>query len=247
LPSTDNFTATVEYYDDTNSSWSALSDATLHAGERIYATDANGEVMELSLPPGRYQVYADKGDYSQYVKSNTETIVVYVSFSLKPGWNFISVPKKLDSDNCTASEVFAGVNTDGRSIFYYLSGEWSAMSASTTVSPLEGIWIYSTSTIELRPQFDSNPQQVPPTKQLSAGWNAIGFSEFSAVQTNSTLTSVEDKWSTLIGYNPENQTYESSIINNDNTGGSHDESGFMYPWKGYWLYMTSAGELAAIS
>ncbi|UCG54168.1 MAG: DUF4430 domain-containing protein [Dehalococcoidia bacterium] len=245
LTPTDNFTATVKYYDDATSSFAPLSDATLHADSRIYTTDANGQV-NVSLPPGVYNVYADKGDYTQYTRSNNETVIVYVTLTLRPGWNFISIPKKLAGDNCTASEVFAGVNTGGHSIFQYTSSVWSAMSTNTTVSPLEGIWIYSTSTKELRPQFDPDPRQVPPTKQLSAGWNAIGFSDFTATSTNSALTSVESKWATLIGYDSENQTYESSIINNDTTGGSHDESGLMHLWRGYWLYMTSAGELAGI-
>jgi len=245
LPPTDNFTATVEYYDDNTSSFTPLDSATFHAGERIYTTDTNGQV-NISLPPGGYTVYADKGDYTQYTRSNSETVVVYVTLTLKPGWNFISVPKKLASDNSTAEKVFAGVDTGGHSVFQYMSSGWAAMSANTTVSPLDGIWIYSTTTKELRPVFDSNPRQVPPTKQLAAGWNAIGFSDFTAASANSALTSVEDKWATLLGYNAENQTYEPSIINNDTTSGSHNESGLMYPWRGYWLYMTSAGELAAI-
>ncbi len=244
LTSTDNLTATVEYYNDTTSSFAPLSGATLRAGSRIYTTDASGQV-NVALPPGAYTVYADKGDYTQYTRSNSETVVVYVTLTLHPGWNFISIPKRLTSANSTASAVFSGVDTDGHSIFQYTSGGWSAMSVSTTVSPLAGIWIYSASTAELRPMFDPDPRQVPPTKQLSAGWNAIGFSDFTATTANSALTSVESKWSTLIGYDAENQAYETSIINNT-TSGPHDEGGLMYPWKGYWLYLNSAGELAAI-
>jgi len=120
------------------------------------------------------------------------------------------------------------------------------MTANTIVSPLEGIWIYSTSTKELRPLFDPDPRQVPPTKQLSAGWNAIGFSDFTAASANSALTSVEDKWATLIGYDAVAQAYEVSIINNAPASDNHSEIRLMYPWKGYWLYMTSAGELASI-
>lgn len=246
LPPTDNFTATVEYYNDTSSNFTPLDGATLHAGSRIYTTNTTGQV-NISLPPGAYTVYADKGDYTQYTRSNSETVIVYVPLTLRPGWNFISMPKKLTGDNCTASEVFAGVDTDAHSIFHYTSSGWEAISDNTTVSPLEGIWIYSTGTKELRPLFDPNPRQVPPAKQLSAGWNAIGFSDFTPASANSALTSVESKWATLIGYDSENQTYESSIINNDTTSGPHDESENMYPWKGYWLYMTSAGELAGIS
>jgi len=245
LPSTDNFTATVEYYDDNTSDFAPLDGATLHADSRIYTTDASGQV-NISLPPGVYTVYADKGDYTQYTRSNKETVIVYVTLTLRPGWNFISIPKKLASDNCTALKVFAGVDTDGHSIFHYTSSGWAAMSANTTVSPLKGIWIYSTSTKELRPLFDPNPRQVPPAEQLSAGWNAIGFSDFTAASANSALTSVEDKWTTLIGYDAVAQAYEVSIINNAPASDTHSETRQMLPWKGYWLYMTSAGELAGI-
>ncbi|UCG10268.1 MAG: hypothetical protein JSW30_06065 [Dehalococcoidia bacterium] len=245
LPHTDNFTATVEYYNDDTSSFAPLADATLHAGSRIYTTDASGQV-NISLPPGVYTVYADRGDYTEYTKSNQETVIVHVTLTLQPGWNFISMPKKLASDNCTASAVFSGVNTDGHSIFYYTSSGWAAMTADTTVSPLEGIWIYSATTKDLRPLFDPDPRQVPPTKQLSAGWNAIGFSDFTAASANSALTSVEDEWATLIGYDAVAQAYEVSIINNAPASDNHSESRPMYPWKGYWFYMTSNGELASI-
>jgi len=245
LPPTDNFTATVEYYTDNTSSFTPLDGATLHAGSRIYTTDVSGQV-NISLPPGAYTVYADEGDYTQYTRSNSETVIVYVTLTLRPGWNFISMPKKLAGDNCTASEVFAGVETGGHSIFHYTSSGWEAMSDNTTVSPLEGIWIYSTGTKDIRPQFDPNPRQVPPAKQLSAGWNAIGFSDFTPASANSALTSVESKWSTLIGYDAVSQAYEVSIINNAPASDNHSETRQMLPRKGYWLYMTSAGELAGI-
>ena len=60
------------------------------------------------------------------------------------------------------------------------------------------------------------------------------------------MTSVESKWSILIGFNAQTRSYESSIINN-HVGGVHDESTAMDTWKGYWLYMNIGGELAAIS
>jgi hypothetical protein len=248
LPLTENFTAKVEYYDDTTSSWNALPGATLYIDSLTYTTDGSGQVASISLTPGGYTVYADKGDYTQYIRTNQETVIVYVELTLQPGWNFISVPKRLASDNGTAAAVFAGVDTGGHSIFQYNpSGGWSAMGSSDNVSPLEGIWIYSSGTQTLRPVFDTNRRQVPPAKQLSAGWNAIGFSDFSSASANSALTSVEDKWSILIGFDAASQTYETSIINGAPASDEHSETREMSCWKGYWLYLTSAGELAGIS
>ncbi len=246
LPSSDNFTATVESYDGT--AWSAASGAILYVGSRTYTADANGKVLNISLSPGGYTVYASKGNYTQFIRSNQKQVVVYVPLNLQPGWNFISVPKRLASDNNTAQKVFSSVNTAGHSIFVYsASGGWTAMGASAVVSPLEGIWIYSATAAELRPVFDTNPRQVPPTKQLASGWNAIGFSDFTSASANSALTSVESKWTTLIGFDAATQTYEVSIINNAPSGDPHSELREMSLWKGYWLYMTSSGELAAIS
>jgi hypothetical protein len=213
-------------------------------------------------------VYADKGDYTTSIRSNKETVNVYVPLTLKAGWNFISMPKRLASGYSTAQQVFDSVDTAGHSIFTYDgTNGWTAMSSDNVVSPLEGIWIYSAAEVELHPvvsplegiwiysaaevelhpAFDTNPRQVPPTKQLSAGWNAIGFSDFTAASADSALTSVEDDWTVLIGFDTDNQTYEVSIINNAPTGDAHDEDRELNCWQGYWLHVTTACQLAAIS
>ena len=242
-----NFTVTVEAYDGTD--WNAApAGIPVYVSTLTYATDADGKVLNLTLSPGSYTVYADTGDYTQYIRSNKETVLVYVPLDLQPGWNFISVPKKLTSGYSTAQQVFGNVDTAGHSIFLYnTTNGWTAMGTSTVVSPLEGIWIYSAAAKELKPAFDTNPRQVPPTKQLAGGWNAIGFSDFTAASANSALTSVEAQWAILIGFDSATQTYEVSVINNAPGDDPHSESRQMSCWKGYWLHMTSAGELAGIS
>ena len=249
IESPGTFTVTVESFNDFTSDWEAVSAGIpVYADSHIYSTDADGEVKNVSLPPGGYTVYADTGDYTQYTRSNKETVIVYVPLNLQPGWNFISVPKRLASGYSTAQQVFGNVDTAGHSIWAYsASGGWIAMDEDTVVSPLEGIWIYAATATPLQPVFDTNPRQVPPTKQLAAGWNAIGFTDFADASANSTLTSVEDKWAILIGFDATTQTYEVSIINNAPAGDPHDEDRDMSCWKGYWLHMTSAGELAGIS
>jgi hypothetical protein len=241
-----SFNVTVQSYDGTT--WSAANSLTVYVGTLTYTTDADGKVLNLALNPGSYTVYADKGDYSTSIRSNQETVIVYVPLTLEAGWNFISMPRRLASGSSTAQQVFGSVNTAGHSIFAYdgTSG-WSTMSSDDVVSPLEGIWIYSTAEVELQPAFDTNPRQVPPTKQLSAGWNAIGFTDFTAASADSALTSVEASWTVLIGFDADSQTYEVSIINNAPTGDAHDEEREMNCWKGYWLHVTAACQLAAIS
>ncbi len=241
-----SFDITVESYNGTG--WKAADDVTVYVGTSIYTTDSNGQVLSLALEPGSYTVYADKGDYTVSIRSNQETVIVYVPLTLEAGWNFISVPKRLASGYSTAQQVFGSVNTDGHSIFTYDGTDgWAAMSSDNVVSPLEGIWIYSAAQVELQPAFDTNPIQVPPTKQLSAGWNAIGFSDFTAASADSALTSVEASWTVLIGFDADNQTYEVSIINDAPNGDAHDEDRELNCWKGYWLHATTACQLAAIS
>jgi hypothetical protein len=246
IPVTGNFTATVQAFDGAN--WNAVQGATVQAVSHLYTTDANGKVLNIPLSPGGYTVSATIGTYDTFIRSNSISVVVYVPLNLLPGWNFISIPKRLTSDNSTTQVLFGTVNTAGHSIFIYnpTSG-WTALGATSTVSPLDGIWIFSASAVELHPVFDPNPQQVPPTKQLAAGWNAIGFTALTPAAANSTLASVANGWSTLIGFDAASQTSETSIIKGSPASDPTSESRQMSPWKGYWLNMTVAGQLAAIS
>ncbi|MEE8174701.1 MAG: DUF4430 domain-containing protein, partial [Dehalococcoidia bacterium] len=240
-------TATVDAYDDMTSTWGPVEGATLYVDSVNYTTDASGQVI-ISLSAGYYTLYAGKETYATYTRSNRVNVDVHgPPFTLYPGWNFVSVPRKLAPGFDTAEQLFGEVDTAGHSIFQYSPASgWTPIGAGDVVSPLDGIWVFSTSQQTLQLPFDTMPRRVPPTKQLGAGWNAIGFANLSPLSANSTLTSVESKWSILIGFNAQTRSYESSIINN-HVGGVHDESTAMDIWKGYWLYMNSGGELAAIS
>lgn len=245
LPS-DNFTVTVQAFNGTN--WSAIQGASVQAASHIYTTDINGKVLNISLPPGGYTISATIGTVDTYIRSNTVNVVVNAPLNLQPGWNFISIPKRLVSSDSTTLELLGSINTAGHSIFNYSpSSGWVAMGPIDTVSPLDGIWIYSATAAVVQPVFDPNPQQVPPTKQLSAGWNAVGFTDFNASPANVALSSVASGWSTVIGFNATTQAYDTSIINNAPASDPHSGTTPMSPWKGYWLYMTSTGQLAAIS
>ncbi|RZN37167.1 MAG: hypothetical protein EFT35_06650 [Methanophagales archaeon ANME-1-THS] len=200
-------------------------------------------------PAGTYTVKADDGD------GHTDTTTVKIlpaitptSMRLYEHWNFISVPKKLVEGNNNFSQVFGMVNTSGHSIFYYdtVIG-WRAVNASDEVKPLRGYWIYSAEDTVVYLTYDTYPLRTPPTRQLYKGWNAIGFSDTVPAAANSALTSIEKSWAYLIGFDARSQVYESAIINNDETGGVHDEDSLMYPMKGYWVYVTEDCELAGVS
>jgi hypothetical protein len=243
----DTFNATVEAFDGLN--WKAVEGAELKAGSDYFITNSSGKVTDISLSPGSYSLSASLETCETYIRSNTETLLVYLPLLLEPGWNFISVPRHLAADNSSAGSLFAGVDTNGHSIFSFdpAGDGWEPLQSEDTISPLDGIWIYSRQQVELRPVFNTDRRQVPPTKTLSSGWNAIGYSDFEPASANSSLTSLENLWSILIGFNAASQVYETSIINNAPEGDAHSEIKTMHPWKGYWLYLTAAGELAALS
>jgi hypothetical protein len=247
LLATENLSATIQVFDGI--AWSAAAGAVLQAGTYKYTSDADGKVMGISLPPGRYSLSASMGTYATHIRSNSLKVVVYLPLVLDPGWNFISVPRRLAAEYSTPQSLFGSVDTAGHSIFIFdpAADGWTALQAGDIISPLDGIWIYSSQEVELRPVFDTDRRQVPPAKKLAAGWNAIGFSDFEPATANSSLTSVENLWSTLIGFDAAHQVYEPSIINNAPENDPHSEKRLLSPWKGYWLYMTGEGELAAVS
>ena len=209
----------------------------------------NATIDTTDAVAGTYTLKADDGD------GHTDTATVKIlpaitptSMRLYKNWNFISVPKKLADGNNTFEQVFDSVNTSGHSIFYYnLTEGWRAVTATEEVKPLWGYWIYSAEDIVLNLTYDTYPLRTPPTRPLYKGWNAIGFSDTTAAAANSALTSIEKSWAYLLGFDAATQKYESAIINNDDTGGVHDEDNLMYPMKGYWVYVTEDCELAGIS
>jgi len=201
-----------------------------------------------SAVPGTYTVKADDGDGNNDTATVTIlTLLTPATMRLHKSWNFVSVPVKLAAGNNTFEHVFGMVNTSGHSIFFYDVKEgWTAVNSIEEVIPLRGYWIYSAETTLVNLTYDTYPLRTPPTKQLYKGWNAIGFSDTQTAATNSVLTSIEQSWAYLIGFDAAYQNYEPAIINNAETGGVHDEDHLMLPMKGYWVYVTEDCELAGI-
>jgi hypothetical protein len=110
---------------------------------------------------------------------------------------------------------------------------------------LEGIWIFSNQTKTIPLYFSEDPVSTPPTKQVYIGWNAIGFSDITPLAAHSTLMSVDPDWTQIIGFDADNQRYQTSIIHGDT--GIHSDSKEMMPAQGYWLYMMNSRELPAVS
>ena len=139
------------------------------------------------------------------------------------------------------------MDTASHSIWQYDSAnqDWIKKLPGDPVQPLYGYWIYSNSAIVIPLQFSTDPLQAPPTRMLSNGWNAIGFTGGIPASARDTLISVKNGWTQAEGFDAVNQTYETQIINGG--GGTFSDSRLLFPTKGYWLYMTGPGELSAIA
>ncbi|MEN6513281.1 hypothetical protein [Methanoculleus sp.] len=165
--------------------------------------------------------------------------------TLYPSWNFVSVPRPLAAGNDTAA-IFAGVETDGRSVFQYdtLAGEWVALAATDQITPLGGFWIYSAGPAVVPLNFSTELPLPPMERSLVAGWNAVGITGTTPATARDALFSVSGQWTTLIGFDARRQAFETGIVN----GGSNDyaDSRAVSPGKGYWLYMTGPGTLCAV-
>jgi len=181
--------------------------------------------------------------------SATKTIVVTEpgeeadTIILRPGWNFVSTPKRL-ADGANTFALFDGVDTNARSILLYdgLDYDWKQVGLTDTFQPLDAVWIYANGTYTIPLTFAGGAAELPPTKDLGKGWNAIGFTDTVPESAAATLLSLGDSWATLIGYDAQDQRYERAIIRT-----SASETQEMQPMQGYWIYTTRAETIAAIS
>ncbi len=183
--------------------------------------------------------------YVGYTPAPTPTMTpspVSDSIPIYQGWNFISVPKKLASGYDTA-QIFDKINVDGHTIFQFdaTNGQWLRMSPSSPVKPMDAIWIYSTRGDSVPVVYSTDPLSTPPTKELVKGWNAVGFTGLSALETKFSFLSVQDKWVNCLGYDAIGQKYDQMIIK------GYNDDNLMYPYNGYWVFMSEKGILAGIS
>jgi len=168
------------------------------------------------------------------------------AISLKTGWNFVSTPKRL-AHGANTLAIFDAVDTAAHSIQFYdgLEQKWKRVNPTDPFRPLDAVWVYANKTCTVPLTFATSGYELPPVKDLGKGWNAIGFTDVAPEPARSTLLSLGNHWTTLIGFDADAQKYEESIIRS--ASGRHGEERTMHSTMGYWIYMTEADTLAAIS
>jgi hypothetical protein len=164
---------------------------------------------------------------------------------LQTGWNLVGIPRRLAEDKNSAS-LFAHIESAGRSIWTFdpAGKGWKDLTAQDKLSPLDGYFIYSSKPDKVTLSYSVDPLQVPPVKDLQIGWNLVGFSGASDASARDSLLSIRKTWTQVIGWDPEKQRTEDSIINGGND--THADSRMMVPMRAYWVYVDSPCSLASI-
>jgi len=164
-------------------------------------------------------------------KPEQDEIVLY------PGWNHVSVAKRLIAGNDTAHSLFGQItNTSGHSVLRYHNESWLTVQADEKITPLSSYWIWSGERQNIIPKPDP-VQNGTYTVDLDKGWNGFGIVGTRQESAKTHLAPAGDNWTYVIGYDAMTQKYEEPIIR-DGTGNQSD-SRILAPWQGYWLYTGS--------
>lgn len=206
-------------------------------------------------------IYTNIGTYtvsltaSTVYNSDTEIKPGYITVTssndrydlmLHPGWNFISIPRKLSDGLDTPRWLDQYIDPQAHSMWTYAgdTSSWVHVMADDPLRPLEGYWLW-TSEETMVPFILAGRGENSPTKNLYTGWNAIGFTATEPIPASETLFSVANSWLYILGFDAFHQTFETTIIKGGT--GEFADTRLMNPGQGYWLYMTENGMLHALT
>ncbi|HWQ67894.1 MAG TPA: hypothetical protein VN372_13630 [Methanospirillum sp.] len=164
---------------------------------------------------------------------------------LVTGWNFVGIPRRLGEGKNKAT-IFSAVESEGRSIWSYETekGGWKELTADDILMPLDGYFVYSNKPVQIPLSYSIDPLQVPPVKDLAAGWNMVGFSGATPASARDSLLSIRKTWTQVIGWDPSGQKFDETIINGGN--GTHADSAMLIPMRAYWVFASDPCSLASI-
>ena len=187
------------------------------------------------------------------VDSAGNSASVYANFTilglhLYKGWNLVSVPRELENPSIEA--VFEGVTSVARVYYYdptseewrwaiYDDGEWDTSGGLTTIDDGKGYWIYATAetnvTLTLK---EIEPPYVPPTYQIKAGWNMIGYTSINLQPTMNVTTYLSslNSWIVIYKYDTSSGTFYMAKP-------GYYQFNDVALTEGYWLYTEIDDEL----
>lgn len=209
-----------------------------------------GKVSSLDSNTAAVRIAGDLDGYgnaftSSYLYGPKYVPVVSVDeVPLQSGWNFISVPKTLNTTIQSAKNLFVEVDTDNRSILGYDAFQkvWVSVESADPVQPLNAYWIYAKTPCSVDLAYPDTPA-LPAAKTLYPGWNAVGLSSLNNTPAQTALFGTS--WRVLIPWNLEGGMFDLAIVN----GGSdaNSPSRLMTPGNGYWVYVDSESTLIGLT
>ena len=209
-----------------------------------------GKVSSLDSNTAAVRIAGDLDGYgnaftSSYLYGPKYVPVVSVDeVPLQSGWNFISVPKTLNTTIQSAKNLFVEVDTDNRSILGYDAFQkvWVSVESADPVQPLNAYWIYAKTPCSVDLAYPDTPA-LPAAKTLYPGWNAVGLSSLNNTPAQTALFGTS--WRVLIPWNLEGGMFDQAIDN----GGSdaNSPSRLMTPGNGYWIYVDEQSTLIGLT
>jgi len=206
------------------------------------------------VDPDTYTLTITATDYAENSCPIDVTVEVTLgltayNISLSAGWNLISLP--LIPDDASIDVVLSGVG-DISSVYYWYnngtSADWQSYvpgsgGTLTTMEDGKAYFIYMTGadTLTITGTAMPAPPATPPTYDVYAGWNFIGFKSVenmkNEVYLNTLITGGVKDYSILYGY--DNTTGYFRVSPEPQTHGGADP-GDMEVGYGYWLWLTTS-------
>ncbi|KYH31457.1 hypothetical protein [Neomoorella mulderi] len=257
-PADRDYSLTVNLLDDGNSAAWASWDTTKKSDYLASGSKANGET--LTFPAGQqemsiyiYTTAAAAGKTltvnvsGSDLTTNGSITISYIAAdmtrSLTTGWNVLSTPLALAGDGNLQS---LGLNNNNFEIAWtYVNGQWSQVTTQA-LNPLQGYFVKAKTPVTLNYTFKRVAdvrEAVPPTRDLSAGWNLVGMgTDNDSATVSDVLASVKGKYAVVVNPGLGNRAWlNGSAETSDQTSSNKIGKG-----DAYWVYMTAPGTLAGL-
>lgn len=191
----------------------------------LSTVDKKPSLKGMTFSGGRLNL-SNALNYLKYSDINTITV--------QPGWNYLSVPARLISDNDTAVQVFGQVtNTSGHSVLKFFNNSWEIVQPYEKIEPLFGYWVW-TELLQKVPLIVDPNQSGLYSRTLQSGWNNFGILGIDILPAKEQLAPLNNSWNYAISFNASGQKYDEPIIRD--ISGNQSDIRMMYPKQGYWLY-----------
>jgi hypothetical protein len=166
---------------------------------------------------------------------------------LDKGWNFISVPYKLDSSKDALNEIFNMSNIPNAYKYDAAIQNFVALSPGSILEPMNGYWLKAYAPECKTLVFATPTMPSIPTMDIKAGWNAVGLAWDSPISMRNALMSINNIYSNVIGWLSGLQKYGIPVANTGGSGPFETGGVDMEPKQGYWVWSTGSGKLAGLA